>query len=145
MAIFLGPAEASLVNRISARVIDIIVTLILYFAGDLFFPWLGMTIALGFGALQDSMGVGQSVGKRMMGLRVVEEPHRTACSVQSSIIRNLPFILLFLFCLVPTLRFIGALVVFPVLCLESYLLYHLDSGTRLGDILANTSVVEYDA
>lgn len=94
-------------------------------------------------AAQDGFGVGQSIGKRIIGLQVVEDANGFACSMGASAVRNVAFASLFLFSFSPVLWILLCIVTFPFIGLEVYLLLTLDSRVRLGDVLANTAVVDY--
>ncbi|MBI1861841.1 MAG: RDD family protein [Deltaproteobacteria bacterium] len=144
-SIFLGSANATKLNRFVAKAIDLTMVLIIYLIFGAFFHSLGVIASLVFCAVQDSLGIGQSIGKRMMGIQVLEEPHRVSCSAAASLIRNVPFVLLVLFGFVSSLRFLGVVIAVPLVALEVYLIATLDSGVRLGDILANTLVADYDS
>ena len=88
---------------------------------------------------------GQSVGKRFLGLRVISLKDGSSCSLQQSIYRNLPFIIPLSFAIVPLWGWIFCLLLLVPLCaLELYLIFTLDSGHRLGDVMADTSVIGND-
>ncbi len=141
--IFVGQASVSFLSRLSAKMIDSLMVLILYLIASAFSHTLGLLLSLALCAFQDGMGVGQSIGKRMMGLQVLEEPNGLACSFWASFIRNIPFMLLMLTCAISGIRFLAVVVAIPIVILETYLLVSLDTGVRLGDVLANTKVGEY--
>ncbi len=78
--------------------------------------------------IKDGLGMGQSYGKRAVGLMVVDVADNTPCSKGKSALRNLIMTAL---CAVP---WIGHFVE-PIMVLAN------DSGRRLGDLAANTQVV----
>jgi uncharacterized RDD family membrane protein YckC len=79
--------------------------------------------------LRDALFIpGQSVGKFLFGLRVISLDHRGPCSRLQSAQRN--FILL-----VPGLNVVAT-------ALESIAVTRDPQGQRLGDMLANTQVIE---
>jgi uncharacterized RDD family membrane protein YckC len=79
--------------------------------------------------LRDALFIpGQSIGKFLFGLRVISLDHRRPCSRLQSAQRN--FILL-----VPGLNLVAA-------GLETIAVTRDPQGQRLGDMLANTQVIE---
>ncbi len=142
-SIFFGESQTTLFNRLNAKGIDLIIVTALYLLGKTIWPALGIGGAALFCAMQDGFGVGQSVGKRIIGLRVVEMGTGLSCSFRNSALRNLPFVLGILFTSTPFLWFFFIVLTIPAVALEGYLLLTLDSGTRVGDIFGNTQVVEY--
>ncbi|MFM8312707.1 MAG: RDD family protein [Deltaproteobacteria bacterium] len=141
--ILLGPAECSVVQRVVAKTIDFIIVAIIFLLGKALWLPLGWLGALVYAAIQDSLGQGQSVGKKIIGLQVLEDYSGLPCSPSHSILRNIPWVIS-LFCLpIPVVGVLMQLVLVPLICLELYLLVTLDSGVRLGDVMGNTVVVEY--
>lgn len=141
--VLLGPRQTTLFSRLIARAIDLLVILAVLLVGKTAWMPLGLVLGLLLCGLQDALGNGQSIGKRIMGLRVIEGRAGQSCSMTRSAIRNLPFILAFLFGFIPVfwILFVGICV--PILSLELYLVMNVDVGIRLGDVLADTLVVEY--
>jgi uncharacterized RDD family membrane protein YckC len=99
---------------------------------------------------------GRGIGKNLMGLRVVSDIGELPISLKQSLLRNLtltlPMLFLELTSLLPiawlpslvrdifnVLEACYAIVVFP---LESYRAYSHEDSLRLGDILAQTHIVE---
>ncbi len=142
-SVFFGESQTTLFNRLNAKTIDLIIVTALYLLGKTISPALGIVGSAIFCALQDGFGVGQSIGKRIIGLRVVESGGGLPCSFRNSALRNLPFIFGILFTSTPFLWIFLILFTIPAVGLEIYLLLTLDSGMRVGDVLGNTQVVEY--
>ena len=141
-SILMGEPHASALNRFLAKTIDVLIVLAIYFlAGAVWRPF-GVLGAVLFCSLQDGMGVGQSVGKRIIGLRVIEDNTGISCSVRDSFLRNFPFALGVVFLAIPFLWVFFLLLCVPFVLFEAYLLLTLESGVRLGDVLGNTLVVE---
>ncbi len=93
-------------------------------------------------AISDSFPHGQSVGKRFIGLRVISLENGQACSISQSIIRNLPISIPLFLGASPIWGSIIALVIgTPLILLETYLIFKLDSSNRLGDVMADTTVM----
>ncbi len=136
-----SPVRVARLARLLAKGIDLFIILILSY----FFYPSGIVISLLYLAAADGMQNGQSVGKRFMGLAVISLEDGKPCTYKQSVIRNLPFIVPLVFSVIP---FIGpvftALIGAPFLVLELYLLFKLDSGHRLGDVMADTSVIAND-
>ncbi len=141
--ILLGERRVSSFQRIVAKGIDLTIIAILFFMGKVIGWPLGWLGALIYAAIQDSLGEGQSIGKKIIGLQVIEYDSGLPCSVLHSTLRNVPCILS-LFCLpFPVVGVLSQFIFVPVFCLEIYLLLTLDSGVRLGDVMGNTQVVEH--
>jgi uncharacterized RDD family membrane protein YckC len=141
-SILLGESQTSAFNRVVGKSIDGLVILTVFFLGKaIWFP-LGLGAALLLCSFQDGMGTGQSVGKRILGLRVIDDQTGLGCSFFQSFQRNFPFITAVIFAAVPLFWMFFILVSVPVIALETYLLFQLPSGVRLGDVLGNTLVAE---
>lgn len=82
-----------------------------------------------YSLLKDGLGKGQSIGKRAVGLKVIDLNDNTSCNFKQSFIRNIMFVLFGLIFL------IGAFIE-PVIVLIS------EDGRRVGDKVANTHVIE---
>jgi len=125
-----------------AKFIDLFIVLLL---SILFFP-LGILIAFFYLAICDSLQGGQSVGKKIIGFKVISLKDGSPCLPKQSFIRNLPILIPLAFALIPFWGWIIAFVIgTPLAILEVYLIYKLDSGHRLGDVMADTSVMANDA
>ena len=140
--IFLAARHTSVFNRISAKSVDFIIASAIFVLGEAVLSPLGFFLSSIYAAFGDGMGNGQSIGKRIFGLRVVESATNVSCSYQESLIRNLPFSLMFLLSIIPLFWGMLMLIAIAVLGFEVYLLFNLESGIRLGDVLANTVVTE---
>jgi len=141
-AILTGERDASVFNRYAARGIDLLAIAVAYHLGNALFGHLGTVAALALASLQDAMGLGQSFGKRMIGLQAIEDGERQPCGVRESLMRNFPFVLVVVFSAVPGMWVFNLAVAFPLLGIEAYLVWSLPSGARIGDVMANTRVVE---
>lgn len=141
--ILVGERHTSVFNRFVAKSIDFVLIVAIYFVGDALWTPVGVITAIVFCALQDGLGMGQSVGKRIIGLRVLDDETGLPCSLQRSVVRNLPFILVVLFAGITMLWVFALLIALPLICVETYLVVTVETGVRIGDVLANTLVVEY--
>lgn len=128
-------------TRLIAKAIDLFIVLIL---SMLLYPF-GLLLALFYLGLSDSLYEGQSVGKRFMGFAVISLEDGRPCSVKQSIIRNLPLLIPMAFAIIPIWGWIiCSIFAVPLTLLEVYLLFKLDSGHRLGDVMADTTVIGND-
>lgn len=126
--------RAGLLLRVVSKSIDFI--LILAAAEAL--PkagWLGGLIYL---LISDGLFDGRSIGKKLTGIRV-ETAKGQACTIKDSIARNSTLAVGLLLWKVPA---VGWLFLAGVLALEFVILLGSKDGTRLGDEIAKTSVVE---
>ncbi len=129
------------VSRLVAKAIDLFIVLIL----SIFVYPLGIILSVAYIAISDSLQNGQSVGKKFMGFAVISLEDGKPCTVKQSAIRNLPIIIPLAIAIVPIWGWIFAFLIgVPLILLEVYLLYKLDSGHRLGDVMADTSVMAND-
>ena len=128
-------------TRLIAKAIDLFIVLCL---SVWFFP-LGVVLGVIYMSICDGLNNGQSVGKKFMGFAVKSLEDGTPCSFQQSVIRNLPFTLPLLVTSLPIIGWIlGPILGVVLIGFELYLLYNLDSGHRLGDVMADTSVMAND-
>ena len=128
-------------SRLLAKAIDMFIVLVL----SIFFYPGGIILSLIYMTFADAIQNGQSVGKKFIGFSVISLEDGSPCSVKQSFIRNLPIIIPLFFAIVPIWGWIIAFILgVPVLGLEVYLLYKLDSGHRLGDVMADTTVMAND-
>jgi uncharacterized RDD family membrane protein YckC len=128
-------------TRLIAKGIDLFIVLCF---SILFYP-LGLILGIVYMAISDGMNQGQSAGKKFMGFAVKSLEDGSPCSYKQSAIRNLPFILPLVLAIVPFWGWIlGGILAIALVGLELYLLYNLDSGHRLGDVMADTSVMAND-
>ena len=128
-------------TRLIAKGIDLFIVL----SFSIWLYPLGLILGIVYMAVSDGLGQGQSVGKKFMGFAVKSLEDGAPCSYKQSIIRNLPFLLPLILAIVPFWGWIlGGILGIALVGLELYLLYNLDSGHRLGDVMADTSVMAND-
>jgi uncharacterized RDD family membrane protein YckC len=128
-------------TRLIAKAMDIFIVLIL---AMLLYPF-GIILALVYLGLSDSLYGGQSVGKKFMGFSVISLEDGQPCSLKQSVVRNLPLLIPLTFALIPPWGIIISTLLFiPMVLVEVYLLFKLDSGHRLGDVMADTTVIGND-
>ncbi|OIQ16720.1 MAG: hypothetical protein BM556_13740 [Bacteriovorax sp. MedPE-SWde] len=128
-------------SRLLAKAIDLFIVIVL----SVFFYPGGIILSLFYMTVADAIQGGQSVGKKFIGFSVISLEDGTPCSVKQSFIRNLPIIIPLFFAIIPLWGWIIAVFIgVPFIALEVYLLYKLDSGHRLGDVMADTTVMAND-
>lgn len=129
------------ISRLIAKVIDLFIVFIL---SMIFYPS-GLILALFYLSVADSLYGGQSVGKKIIGFSVISLEDGKPCSTKQSFVRNLPLTAPLAFAIIPPWGIIIAFFLLLVFCvLELYLLFKLDSGHRLGDVMADTTVIGND-
>ncbi|MBT3981119.1 MAG: hypothetical protein HOE90_07180 [Bacteriovoracaceae bacterium] len=128
-------------SRILAKGIDIFIVLLL----SMFFYPLGLIASIVYMCVSDSLQGGQSVGKKFIGFSVVSLKDGTPCSLKQSTIRNLPFIIPLAFGIIPLWGWVFSILLgLPLVGFEFYMLFKIDSGHRLGDVMADTTVIAND-
>lgn len=134
--------KADVLERFLAKFIDFLV-MSAFFAFPTFVgPLAGITYIL----ISDGLRGGQSLGKRVVGIKAVSAETREACGFKRSIIRNSPFGLLMIFWfLVGWIPYLGKTLFLAaallVIGFEMLLIYTDDRGARLGDRIADTVVI----
>jgi hypothetical protein len=132
--------KCSLFLRGGARLIDLLAAAGVYFGTGR----AGAVMALLYLLLADGIFSGQSVGKRIFGIKAVYLPARTSARYRDSVLRNAPFGLAVLLGMMPQplgrIAFLaGAVVIGGV---EAWKVLRHPLGTRLGDVWAETQVVD---
>ena len=128
-------------TRLIAKAIDLFIVVCL----SIWWYPLGLILGIIYISISDSLNKGQSVGKKFMGFAVKSLEDGSPCSFKQSLVRNLPFILPLILAIVPFWGWIlGGILCLGLVGLELYLLYNLDSGHRLGDVMADTTVMAND-
>ncbi|MFO0774386.1 MAG: RDD family protein [Nitrospiraceae bacterium] len=130
--------KAHVLNRALARCVDLLVAASVQQA----VPSVGFFAGLTYLIAADGLSQGRSLGKRLVGLRTWSTARHQAASFSESIIRNLPFAVLFLLFQIP---FAGWLLAAAVAGFEGLLVIGNDRGLRLGDELARTQVLESES
>jgi len=136
--------KANTLNRIIGRCIDLLIAIAFfeivgktgYFAGLLY-----LLIADGFSG-------GRSVGKWLIGLKVIIIKTGGPCRYKESIIRNIPIVVGYIFFgLLKNIPLIGWLLggaVFGIILgIEALIMIGSQEGRRFGDEIAGTRVIEH--
>lgn len=132
--------KASLFLRGGARIVDVAVAWGLYVVCGA----AGAVVALLFLLLADGMIQGQSVGKRIFGVKVMHLPTRSAARHRDSTLRNAPLALVVLLGMMPApLGWVAGLAGLVVIGgVEAWRVVRDPLGWRLGDTWAQTQVVD---
>lgn len=116
---------ASRGSRLGAQTIDGLVAAALFWITvplqriDERFLGLGLILSAGYFLLSDGLPGGQSLGKRLLDIAVIDEKTRKPCSLGQSVLRNFT-------------AFLGAI---------DWLLIFGKKQKRIGDVVANTCVI----
>jgi uncharacterized RDD family membrane protein YckC len=105
-------------------------------------PQIGPLLAAFYLLLADGLMSGQSVGKKIFGVRTVVVPRRAPAGWHESLLRNAPFALVAVFYAVPLLWPVLFVLGLPIVAFEAYMIYSDRLGIRIGDIFADTQVVD---
>lgn len=140
--IFHAAPTSSPVSRALARTVDVLLAAALYLLLRWIGSLVGAVVATAYVLLQDGLGSGQSFGKRLFELKVVDETTKLPCTLEQSLRRNavgacIAFLLGF-----EVTRPLGALLGAAAVGIESYLFLTSGSGVRFGDVYSGTRVVE---
>jgi len=103
---------------------------------------LGAVLAVVYLLLADGFMHGQSLGKRLFGIRAMQIPHRVPAGYRESMLRNADFALVALFYVVPLGWILLVLVGLPIVAFEAWMVWTDRLGIRIGDIFADTQVVD---
>jgi len=126
--------RAGLLLRAIAKTLDFI---IIAAVGEVI-PKAGFFAGLAYLLIGDGLFDGRSLGKKLIGLRVVSADTNEPCSFRDSILRNSIFGIGYLLYLIPWLGWIFILI---VIVFEFIVLLGSKDGMRLGDEIAKTKVV----
>ncbi|MFJ2710853.1 RDD family protein [Pseudomonas sp. NPDC087346] len=121
---------AGLGRRWGGQMIDSIITFVLFYIVGLTAKFVGFPpsvvgiLALGSGAayylFSDAMPNGQSLGKKLLGMSVIDERSYLSCNLYQSFMRNITT---------------------PFLSILDWIFIFFGSRKRLGDMLASTIVI----
>jgi uncharacterized RDD family membrane protein YckC len=134
-------SRAARLMRVLAKAIDFFLAFLLCVV---LYPF-GVLLSIGYLCIADSLNQGESVGKKLMGFKVLCLKEGKPCSFKASTVRNLPFTVPLLFLLVPVWGWLACFFsLIPLLVLEIFLIFKLDAFHRLGDVMADTTVIAND-
>ena len=136
-----GPLARARLSRLIAKLIDIGLVAL----GAVFYYPMGLILGVIYLCISDSLYDGQSIGKRLMGFGVISLVDGSPCSTKQSFIRNLPFTVPLFFLIFPFWGWIfSGIFAVPLALMEVYFLFKKNSAHRLGDIMADTTVIADD-
>jgi uncharacterized RDD family membrane protein YckC len=136
--------KADSIHRGIAKTIDFVIMGILCTIPSV----VGIAAACLYVLISDGFFKGQSLGKKLIGLRVVvtqggDLDSSRPCTFRESLVRNFPYAAVIVLGVFP---FLGWLLFFTVgfliIGIEAYFAYTDDRGVRLGDVFADTQVVD---
>ncbi len=130
--------KADLTLRGLARLVDLVLAFALAHVGHELGPLLAVLYLL----TADGLMHGQSVGKRIFGIRTMVVPKRVPAGYRESFLRNAPFALVALFYVVPLWWLLLIVAGLPIVGFEAWMVLTDRLGVRIGDIFADTQVVD---
>jgi uncharacterized RDD family membrane protein YckC len=130
-------------TRVVAKLIDLF--LVIAAAAILPYPLgplMGFTYSVAGDGMRGGPFRGQSIGKKLLKLRVINTATKHPASLRDSVLRNAPVGVATFFAIIPIwgwliLGFIGL----PLMMMEIYLMVSVESGHRLGDVMGDTEVI----
>ncbi|MBI3554638.1 MAG: RDD family protein [Deltaproteobacteria bacterium] len=135
-----GVAKVSVLTRCIAKGIDLCV--IILPAVILPYP-VGVLLGFMYTLVHDGVHKGQSLGKWLFQLKVMNLKTDEPCTLRESVIRNAPLGVATFFAIIPLWGWVILILLgIPLVALEVYLMLTLANGGRLGDVMADTCVVE---
>jgi uncharacterized RDD family membrane protein YckC len=127
--------RADLTTRAVAGLVDLLLVIGLARLPDV----IGFLSAAGYILIRDGLFDRRSIGKKLIGLRVISlEESGPAATYRDSIIRNVPIVLAYFLFLIP---YAGWILCLLVLGTEGLTALGDRAGMRIGDLLARTQVV----
>ena len=127
--------RADITTRAVAGLVDLLLVIGLTRLPDV----IGVLSAAGYILIKDGLFNRRSIGKKLIGLRVMSlEDSGPQPTYRESIIRNVPLVLAYFLFLIP---YAGWVLGLPVLGAEGLTAIGDRSGMRIGDLLARTQVV----
>lgn len=127
--------RAGLLVRTVAKILDFIIIA----AAAEMVPKAGFYAGLAYLLIGDGLFGGRSLGKRLVGIRVVSAVSQTPCTIRDSIIRNSTFGVGYL---LSKILWFGWVFVLLVSAFEFVILLGNKDRMRFGDEMAKTSVLE---
>ena len=127
--------KADLTTRAVAGFIDLLIIIGLTRLPDV----IGFLSASGYLLIRDGLFERQSIGKKLIGLRVISsDDPEFVITYRESIIRNVPLVIAYILFLIPYAGCILGPAAFGIECLTAL---GDDRGMRIGDMLARTAVI----
>jgi uncharacterized RDD family membrane protein YckC len=125
------------IERYIAYLLDIIPMTLL-----VLIPIIGGLIAALYILFRDALLNGQSVGKKILTLRVVKVNGNNPATLRESALRNFPLALNFFFPIIPVVgHILGGVTAIIIFTIEAISIATDKDGRRLGDKMAGTIVI----
>lgn len=144
--LFTSKRRGTVENRIWAKLIDFfIIQVLLFVIYSLFGSNWMLLLAPIFWTIIDLLNEGQSPGKWLLGLHVVDSLGAPLPKFSNCLIRNLPFLFLSVsvFYFDTFFGFASVILSILLLLLEAYFVLLVQSGIRIGDVLSTTKVQDF--
>lgn len=129
--------KANTLNRYLAKFIDVLIAVGL----SKLLPPVGFFAGLLYIIIADGFFEGQSIGKKLIGLKAIVSAEGKKVGFREAIIRNIPFAIAYSLCLIP---YVGWFLAIIIIGLEGILVIGNEKGLRIGDEIAKTQVVDYN-
>ena len=135
----MSPSNPLFLNRLIGKAIDLVIMLALVSVP--LYPASALAAFL-YILICDGLKDGRSLGKRVVGLHVINTTTGKPADFKDSVIRNSPIAVAALFFLIPLWGWLLYFIIgIPVLAMEVYLMRSLSHQARLGDTMADTKVL----
>lgn len=129
--------KAGLLLRVISKALDLIIIA----AVAEVIPRAGFFAGFAYLLIGDGLFEGQSLGKKLIGLKVVSLDNEKQCSFRDSILRNCIFGIGYLLYKIP---FLGWIFILTIFLFEFIILLGSKEKMRLGDEIAKTIVIVTD-
>lgn len=126
--------KADLGLRFLAALIDGALCIVLYII-----PILGWIIGTLYILLRDGLFEGESFGKKVLGLKTINQEKNQNANFLDSLLRNLTLTVAYIIMLIPLIGWIIAPI---IIIIEALFVLSDEKGIRFGDRLAKTQVIE---
>jgi uncharacterized RDD family membrane protein YckC len=132
-------------RRLAAKAFDLLLVVMI---GQALPNSVGAILGFAYSLVGDGLNLNalknRSIGKRVFGLEVVNALTGGRCRLKQSIIRNAPIGVVTFLAIFPFWGWILAVLVgIPVFAVEITLIIRANRSQRLGDVMADTEVVEH--
>jgi uncharacterized RDD family membrane protein YckC len=139
-------SRVKVLSRVAAKMIDLAIVVFLGAIPILPYPigpLLGFAYSLFADGIQKQPFMGQSVGKKLLHLRVVRKGTTQPADWHDSALRNAPVGVATFFALIPIWGWLILILIgLPLMIMEIYLMMTVTDGQRLGDVMGNTEVID---
>ncbi len=127
-------------RRLAAKFFDLLIVIIIAsLSPGAVGPILGLLYILS----SDRILRGQSIGKRLMRLRVIPQVKQRTITWIDSVCRNLPAGVATFFALIPLWGWVVMIVIgFPLLLLEIFRILRVQDARTIGDLMGDTRVID---